>query len=343
MNSSFAPIRHQVETLAAGVAGAFAFNLVSLPAASLCGAMIAVAMLMMTGRTVELDSRLRDFGFLLAGIGMGAAVTPDMLQGLSRYPVSLAIFAASLVITVVVTQAILRKLTGMDRATAVLSAMPGALSMVLAVAAETPKANVAQITLIQSVRLFALVTLLPTIVAATGATGALPATVAMSPQTLIIVLSAGLALSWLLDRLKLAAAWIFGGMMASAVAHGGGWATGVVPGLLNEAAFMLVGVYIGIRFSAIRLAALKELLGVALLALAAGVIVAVGAAWLAASLGVASFEAALLAYVPGALEAMIVLGGALGLDPIFVGLHHLSRFFGISLLLPFLANWLRRS
>jgi hypothetical protein len=33
---------------------------------------------------------------------------------------------------------------------------------------------------------------------------------------------------------------------------------------------------------------------------------------------------------------MLVLGASLGMDPIYVGLHHLVRFFGIALALPLL-------
>jgi uncharacterized protein len=46
------------------------------------------------------------------------------------------------------------------------------------------------------------------------------------------------------------------------------------------------------------------------------------------------FSQVVVAYAPGALEGMIMLGAAMGLEPIFVGLHHLVRFLGISLLLP---------
>jgi uncharacterized protein len=50
----------------------------------------------------------------------------------------------------------------------------------------------------------------------------------------------------------------------------------------------------------------------------------------------------LVAFAPGGLEAMLVLGASLGLDPIYVGLHHLVRFFGIALLLPVAMPLIRR-
>jgi uncharacterized membrane protein AbrB (regulator of aidB expression) len=62
------------------------------------------------------------------------------------------------------------------------------------------------------------------------------------------------------------------------------------------------------------------------------------AAWLA---GV-SFANGLVAFAPGGLEAMTVLALILGLDPLYVGIHHLVRFLGIGLVLPVLIGWLQR-
>jgi uncharacterized membrane protein AbrB (regulator of aidB expression) len=41
-----------------------------------------------------------------------------------------------------------------------------------------------------------------------------------------------------------------------------------------------------------------------------------------------------VAFAPGAVEAMTVLAFALGLDPLYVGSHHLARFLLISLVAP---------
>jgi hypothetical protein len=63
------------------------------------------------------------------------------------------------------------------------------------------------------------------------------------------------------------------------------------------------------------------------------------AAWLA---GV-SFANSLVAFAPGGLEAMTVLALVLGLDPLYVGIHHLVRFLGIGLVLPFIVSRLQRA
>jgi uncharacterized membrane protein AbrB (regulator of aidB expression) len=45
-----------------------------------------------------------------------------------------------------------------------------------------------------------------------------------------------------------------------------------------------------------------------------------------------------VAFAPGGVEAMAAVALALGLDPLFVGLHHLTRIFLLIGALPFVAR-----
>jgi uncharacterized membrane protein AbrB (regulator of aidB expression) len=47
----------------------------------------------------------------------------------------------------------------------------------------------------------------------------------------------------------------------------------------------------------------------------------------------------IVAYAPGAVDAMTILALALHLDPVFVRAHHLTRVFVVSLGLPILAHY----
>ena len=68
--------------------------------------------------------------------------------------------------------------------------------------------------------------------------------------------------------------------------------------------------------------------------------VAAGFAGLATALIGVPFADTLTAFAPGGLEAMTMMAFALGLDPLFVGAHHLARFFVISLALPLTRRWI---
>ncbi|MEJ2119059.1 MAG: AbrB family transcriptional regulator [Alphaproteobacteria bacterium] len=46
----------------------------------------------------------------------------------------------------------------------------------------------------------------------------------------------------------------------------------------------------------------------------------------------------LVAFSPGALEVMAILAFVLGVDPVFVAVHHLVRFVSVSVLVPFVVN-----
>jgi uncharacterized protein len=333
--------RPDIETLLAAAAGIILFNAIGFPAATLSGAMIGVCLLLAAGRKIKLSPLLRDLGMLLGGVAMGCSVTPEMLQGFQRYPVSLAIFAASIAATMVVTQAYLRRFGGWDRSTAFFAAAPGALTSVIAVAADT-RADLLKVTMAQCVRLFFLIAFLPSVISASGTVGQVVARGSASYPTMAAMLLGGGVLAYGLQRLGMAAPWIFGGMVFSAILHGTGWITGDPPGWMLHLGFGLVGIYVATRFAQITRKLLLDSLGVSLGAFAVSLGVALVFAWLASVAVNVPFGQALLAFAPGGLEAMIILGVALGLDPIYVGLHHLVRFFGIGLLIPLSAGWADR-
>jgi len=336
-----APSRADIETLAAATAGATAFQLLGVPAGALSGAMIGAAALLAAGRPVRLASPLRDLGMLLGGVAMGCGVTPEMLEGLRRYPFSLAIFMISLVATMMATSWFLRRFGGWDRATAFFAAAPGALSAVIAVAADT-RADLLKVTMAQSLRLFMLVAVLPAIVVAAETPVTIAARGAAGPAALALMLAGGAAAALVLNRLGLAGAWIFGGMAVSAALHATGLVAGDAPDWLLRIGFGLVGAFIATRFSQITRKLLVSSAAVSAGAFIVGLVIATAFAALAAFGADVPFGQALVAFAPGGLEAMIVLSAALGLDPIYVGLHHLVRFFSIGLLIPLSLRWIGR-
>ncbi len=70
--------------------------------------------------------------------------------------------------------------------------------------------------------------------------------------------------------------------------------------------------------------------------MAAG-ITAIFAAGLVAFLGLPVAEV-MIAYAPGAVDAMMLLALALHVDPVYVGAHHLVRIFFVLMSMPFLAR-----
>ena len=154
--------------------------------------------------------------------------------------------------------------------------------------------------------------------------------------------SAGSLLGIVFNRLKVAAPILLGATVVSSVSHGTECVTGVIPPVIATGGLVLIGLFIAERFRNIQRSTSESALVAALGSFAVGMVVAALFAALAAWLAGVSFANGLVAFAPGGLEAMTVLALILGLDPLYVGIHHLVRFLGIGLVLPFVIGWLQR-
>jgi uncharacterized membrane protein AbrB (regulator of aidB expression) len=74
------------------------------------------------------------------------------------------------------------------------------------------------------------------------------------------------------------------------------------------------------------------------------VAVAISAVFAAVLISLLSLRVAevMIAFAPGSVDAMMLLALALSLDPVYVGAHHLTRIFFVSLTMPLLARYSAR-
>jgi hypothetical protein len=328
----------QIETLAAAAAGGALAARLGVPAGWLSGAMAAAAALTATGRGAQLSPLLRVAALAFAGLALGSSVTPRMLEAFGRYPVSLAVMCVSIGIGIAGSVAFTTRVGGWDKPTALFAAIPGALSYVLA-AAPGAGADIARVSLAQLVRLFALVALAPALAGGGGAAGAAAPTLAPGPVDgplwIVSILALGLPLGFLFERLGLSAGVMFGPLIVAALAHGAGLAPGKPPQAVLIVGQVMIGAWSGSRFNVFDFGMLRRAVAPVAGSLAIAVATAAGFAWLTSQLVHVSYADAMVAFAPGGLEAMTLLALALGLDPLYVGAHHLARFFLISFALPF--------
>jgi hypothetical protein len=98
------------------------------------------------------------------------------------------------------------------------------------------------------------------------------------------------------------------------------------------------GAVTGSRFANTPLRLLANFIGAAAGSFAVAIAIAgVFAAGLVSMLTLPIGEV-MIAYAPGAVDAMMLLALALNLDPVYVGSHHLVRIFLVSLAMPLLAH-----
>lgn len=327
-------------TLLVGVAGGAAFYALGLPAAWLSGPAVSVAGASLAGVRLSISNPVRQAAFVFLGSTMGATMTPETLALMARWPVSLAGLAVCVLGIMVCCSAYLQRVHGYDRTTARLAAVPGALPYVLALAAES-RGDQYRIAVIQMFRLAALLIFLPGVLSLFGYVPQSIAPDASEPVRLsevALMLVGGAAGALVFARLRAPAASLFGSMIGAGILYASGTLSSPVPGWLMLPGFVVIGATVGTNFAGINRHLIADSLlasiGSLLVGAAVALTFAVPVAWLL-GLTVAQLW---LAYSPGGVDVMTIMAMALGLDPAFVGSHHVVRFIGLGFVVPL---WLR--
>ena len=329
-------------TLAVGALGGWATARAGIPAGWLSGSMFAVAALAAAGVAVPFSALVRSVALVGSGTVIGSAVTPAMLHGLVAYPGTLALMALAVAAVTWTGTRLLERLDGWSRETAFFASVPGALSYVFAVAAQIDRAHVPRIAVVQVLRVFFLMGLVPLLVAETGTPLVPSLTGPRDPPVVLLALVAiGAVLGLMLERRQVAAGMMFGAMGVAAAAHLTGVAPGRPPAAFVQGAQVLIGAWVGARFVGFDWRLFGRSVAASIGSFATATVISGGFAGLAHALLGVPFAQALVAFAPGGLEAMSLLAIALGLDPLFVSAHHLARFVLISVTLPFvLRRWI---
>lgn len=325
---------------AIGAAGGFAFDLLRLPAAWMSGALVAVVLSTFGGLRVEVPLALRQLTFVLLGLIMGSAVTPDTLRLMANWPGSMAGLVLLIPAIIAGIMAYLVLVERWDRTSAFYAAVPGAMSYVMAMSLKS-SADMRGVTVVQSVRLIVLVAALPSLIVLMGLGQIRP--VAQPPVGALwweipALLAASLAAGLAADRIGVPGGATVGAMVASAILHGTGLVVATMPPWVHIIGFVAIGVLIAERFSGTSLRELRALLWPSLAAFMIGTVISIiiaGAVSLAFAIPLGKM---VLAYAPGGIEAMAVLAFALDQDPAFVGAHHIVRFVAIAFCLPLMAR-----
>ena len=325
-----------IETLAIGSFGGALFLWLSLPGGLITGAMIAVGAAALAGRPLSLPPHVTQTLLVLLGISLGSVVSRQLIQHVGAYPLTIGLLALATFCSTFGSSLYLQRVHGWDRTSAFLAGSPGALSQITILAVERG-ADLPAIAVVQTMRVIILTAALPTVLALTGVAPATAPALLFAPApplALLELVVGSLALALLLRLIKFPASWMFGAMIASSVLHGFGWVDGGVPPWVRGVALVGIGSLIGSRFSRMRpkvlLGHINAALGSFVIAIAiSGIFVAM----IALTTNVRLSDV-LVAFAPGAMDAMLALALTLHIDPIFVGAHHLSRFVFVTIATP---------
>lgn len=327
-------------TLAVASAGGAVAAILGLPVAWLLGSAFAVAAASLAGLDTALPNRLRNVVFFILGVQAGSGVTPEVVGQLDLWPLSFAIQMLGVAGVIAITYAFLHRILKWDAETALFAALPGALSFVLAAASET-RADMMRVIVVQSMRLLFLIGVLtPTLAWLQGgdAGGVVLRGEIGSPLEYLMLLGVCLVLAFLGARLKVPGGMLLGALIGSAIMHGSDLAPVAIPVVIFVPAMIVLGAVIGGRLRAEDRAVIPSLLPAAIGSFAIGIAATMAAGALAYAVMAIDIGKIVLAYSPGALEAMTVLAFQFDLDPAYVAAHHVVRFFAIALIVPLLAG-----
>jgi len=335
-------LRDVAETLAFAAAGGLTLGLTGVPAGWLSGSILAVACASLAGRPMTIPTLPMRILLVLIGISLGAVVTPATLNGMATYPLSIAVLIVAMVCISVAGAAYLRVVHGWDKITAYLAAAPGGLSQVMGLAADLD-ADMRAIAIVQSTRVVIIAVGLPAGLSLLGLVGHTSRGIGgpFNPaqlDELAILVAASTAASIIAYYIRFPGGLMFGAMLTSAALHGSGYIHVVMPWWVANTVMIAFGAVTGSRFAGTPLRLLANFIGAAFGSFA--VAVAVTAVFAAGLVGILALPIAevMIAYAPGAVDAMMLLALALNLDPVYVGAHHLVRIFFISLAMPLLAR-----
>ena len=336
--------RNIAETMVFAAIGGLTFGLLGMPAGYLSGAILVVAIAALAGRPMRVPTTMMRVLIVLIGISLGAMVTPETLRGMASYPVSIAVMLAATVVISASGTIYLRAVHGWDGLAAYLGSVPGGLSQVMALAVEF-KSDVRGIAIVQTVRVMILAIGLPALFTGLGLVEhvAAPARASFDPsQTGVILVVVSSLAAVVAHRLRLPGGLLFGAMMTSAVLHGTDTLRVVMPWWISYAAMIAFGAVSGARFADTPVRLLLQFTGAAFGAFAVTMAVTAGCAGLVLLLLDIPVAEVMVAYAPGAADAMLLLALALGFDLVYVGTHHLVRIFFVMGAMPFVVRLVAR-
>lgn len=329
-------LRQAALALSFGAAGAALGWAVSLPLYLLTGPAIIISLLALVGFDLKIPTLIRDFAFLFIGIGIGSGVNAEAADAMLRWPLAFIALFVMLVVAMAACREVLSRGFGFTRRSAVLASAPGHLSFVLALAASSGS-DVMRVTVAQSVRLLLLTLVVPAVAVVMGLDLSGPVFTAperLSYLHLVVLVVVSLIVAAILKPLRVPAPILLGALLTSALAHLTDVAPGVLEPRVTAACLIVMGTLIGSRFVGVTPRQLAQVAGAGLTTTVVTVLLACLAAIPAAYLIDMPVPHVLVAFAPGGLETMIVMGAVLGANPGFVAAAHVGRLLMLSVLIP---------
>jgi len=334
--------RPVIFALTIGGIGGAVFFVLGLPLPWMLGAMAFSSIAALAGVRIAMPKTLRNTFIPALAVGLGGFFDPSAVANLQ----ALALLALLVLIYLALTCGLgflyFHRFAGYDRATSCFAAVPGGLTELI-ILAEPLKADLKVIALVHTARLAVAVPLITfgirayyDIEPALGDGG--QAVLAWSD---VAVLSLCAVIGYLGGRrLRIPAPQMFGPLVLATIAYSFDLVQGVPPGWLIALAQVFVGVFIGARFSGVRLAEIYPVLfwsaGWGCILLALVTLMAIPVAMLLSE----QYKTLVLAFAPGGIAEISLLALAAGASLSIVMTVQFLRLAATIILGAIAAPWL---
>ena len=337
-------------TVVAAVGVSAVFAAVGLPSPALFGGLLAGLVRALAVRSVlTMPNRLATAGQAVIGVSAGALIDLETLRAVGANWLPVLLVTVATLLLSLGAGLLLRMHRGISPVTGAFSMIAGGASGIVAMARDLG-ADARMVAVLQYLRVLLIVVLMrviATVVFSGSSGGARPVPegdTAGWPAGLLFTVGCAVV-GLVVGRLvRLPVASLLGPMIAAAAVDVSGLADGLaVPGLVESAAFLVIGLQVGISFTVESLRTIGRALPLAT-AVIVGLILAcfgLGAA-LAALTDVSALDG-YLATTPGGLYAVLATASDIGADVTFVLAVQVLRLFVMLLSAPLVARWLRRS
>jgi len=332
-------------TLAALVAAAtFLLSVVGAPAAYLLGALVGGLVVALLFTPPQIPPAAGTFGQAMIGASVGTLVTGDLLGDLAEHGWVVTFALVGTLATSLAWGQVLRYQPGVSAVTASFASIAGGASGVVATARDVG-ADEPVVATIQYLRVLVVLFTLPVVAkifdpeasAAGGFTDGGTTWVAY----LFTLVTLGVALL-LLRFLDFPGAAVLVPMLVTAGLVATGWFSDpVVPTLLLDAGYLVIGAQVGLKFTRATLRIIARLLPLALVQVAGTIVTCAAIGYVVARLTDIGQLDAYLATTPGGLYAVVAVAISTGSDIGLVFSMQVLRLFAALLLVPVLARLLR--
>ena len=291
------------------------------------GPLLAMAVGNFAGARLRTIPGSRQLGQLIIGTALGLYFTPVVAQQVASYWPLLIVAALFAILVAWACGWFLASVTDTDRTTAFFASVPGGAAE-MAVLGERFGGRVDRIALAQSLRILAVVILVPFALTYSGVHGTdaySPAPVPFDLARLAILFGIAALAGGLLTLTRMANAFMFGPLLAAIALTVSEMQFSSIPTGATNLGQMLLGCALGSRFERQFLGSLGRYVGAVLASIVISIVLAATAGIVLARLSGVQAASLMLAMAPGGLAEMCITAKVLQLGVPLVTAAHVTR------------------